>query len=200
MEKYYRISLINSISGLKSANLIATKNENGNSNLAIFNSVIHVGSNPPLLGFLMRPLQVERHTYNNIKESRLFTINQVTESTHKKAHLTSAKFANEVSEFETCEFTEDYLDDFPIPFVSESKIKIGLSLVEEHTVKSNNTIFMVGQIELLSISDELIEADGSINYNAAEGISIGGLDTYYKVSKIGKYEYARPNRRLKKLD
>ena len=52
----YRINLINSSSGYKSANLIGTKSSNGIENVAVFSSVTHIGSNPPLLGFFCRPI------------------------------------------------------------------------------------------------------------------------------------------------
>ena len=55
LSKVYRLNLINSITGYKSANLIGTQNLNGITNLAIFSSIIHIGSNPPLMGFILRP-------------------------------------------------------------------------------------------------------------------------------------------------
>ena len=76
-EKLYRTNLTNSLSGFKSANLIGTISKEGKTNLAIFNSVIHVGANPPLMGLLMRPVSDERHTYTNIKETNHFTINHI---------------------------------------------------------------------------------------------------------------------------
>ena len=57
-----RTHLINSCTGYKSANLLGTKSKNGKTNLAIFNSVIHIGSNPPMLGLILRPLTVKRDT------------------------------------------------------------------------------------------------------------------------------------------
>ena len=57
LEKIYRVNLINSCSGYKAANLIGTVSENNN-NLAIFSSLVHLGSNPPLLGFFLRPTAV----------------------------------------------------------------------------------------------------------------------------------------------
>ena len=51
MHHLYRINLINSCSGYKSANLIGTKSVDGITNVAIFSSVTHIGSNPALLGF-----------------------------------------------------------------------------------------------------------------------------------------------------
>jgi flavin reductase (DIM6/NTAB) family NADH-FMN oxidoreductase RutF len=62
-EKNFRTKFINSLSGFKSANLIGTISKTGKTNLAIFNSVIHVGANPSLIGLLIRPASVPRHTY-----------------------------------------------------------------------------------------------------------------------------------------
>lgn len=62
-----RLNLINSITGIKPANLIETVSEEGISNLAIFSSVVHLGSRPALLGFVSRPSgEIRRHTHENI--------------------------------------------------------------------------------------------------------------------------------------
>ena len=85
MERVKRLKLINSISGIKSANLIGTKSKNGISNLCIISSVTHIGSNPPLIGFISRPNnKVKRDTFNNISENPYFTINSVELSKVKK--------------------------------------------------------------------------------------------------------------------
>ena len=47
-----KINLINSATGYKSANLIGPKSEDGIPNLAIFSSVTHYGSAPPIFGFV----------------------------------------------------------------------------------------------------------------------------------------------------
>jgi len=195
LEKYYRINLINKISGLKSANLIGTASKNGQTNLAIFNSVIHVGANPPYLGFLLRPLTVERQTYNNIKETGYFTINQIIESIHQQAHQTSAKYPSETSEFDACELTAYWMKDFGVPFVDESPIKIGLSFVEEQEIKANGTVLIVGKIDHLILPKSSVNEEGHINLETLGGIGIGGLDTYYSCKEIAQYEFARPNKK-----
>ena len=48
LDKVYRLNLINSITGIKPANLIATRSKNGVDNVAIFSSVVHLGSNPAI--------------------------------------------------------------------------------------------------------------------------------------------------------
>ena len=77
-EKVWNINFINSITGFKPANLIATRSSNSIDNVAIFSSVVHLGSNPPLIGFTLRP-QDERitDTYKNILDTSLYSINSV---------------------------------------------------------------------------------------------------------------------------
>ena len=48
-KKFFRANFVNSLSGMKSANLIATKSSNGFDNLSIISSVIHIGANPALV-------------------------------------------------------------------------------------------------------------------------------------------------------
>ena len=100
MQHIYKINLINSCSGYKSANLIGTKSLDGTSNVAVFSSITHIGSNPALLGFFLRPTTVIRNTYENIKETGYFTINPIHESILKDAHHTSAKYHKSISEFD----------------------------------------------------------------------------------------------------
>ena len=50
MEQRFRASFINSLGGFKSVVLVGTANESGETNLAIFNSLFHIGANPPLCG------------------------------------------------------------------------------------------------------------------------------------------------------
>ena len=59
-------------------NLIATKSNDGFPNVAVFSSVTHLGSNPPLLGFITRPAFVPRNTYENIRKTGIYTINHIS--------------------------------------------------------------------------------------------------------------------------
>ncbi len=192
METRYRANLFNTLSGFKSANLIGTTSDNDISNLAIFNSVIHLGANPPLMGFILRPTTVERHTYDNIKNTGIYTFNHVHEDIIEKAHQTSAKYGRNISEFEACDFTEHYIRNFKAPFIKEAIIQIGLQLKEEILINANNTMLIVGEIKIVTIPVDLIEEDGSIDLPKAKTVTISGLDTYLKAEKIKKLSYAKP--------
>ena len=49
LDRFYRANLINSIVGIKQASLIGTVSNKNISNLALFSSVVHLGSNPQLV-------------------------------------------------------------------------------------------------------------------------------------------------------
>jgi flavin reductase (DIM6/NTAB) family NADH-FMN oxidoreductase RutF len=195
----YRANLINKIAGYKTANLIGTRSRSGQENLAVFNSVVHIGANPPYLGFILRPTTVERHTYENLKETGCYTINQITGRIHRQAHMTSAKFPRGVSEFETCGLKPCYLKGFSPPFVAESAIKIGLQLEEVCRIKSNDTRLVVGKVIHLILPDGALGEDGDLALESLDTVAIGGLDTYYRGVKLGRYGYARPGEDIRKL-
>jgi len=191
MEKVFRLNLINSITGYKPANLIGTAGADGATNLAIFSSVVHLGSNPPFIGMFTRPTTVPRHTYENIKATGRYTINHVQASFVAQAHYTSADFPREESEFVACDLTPEFLHDFPAPYVQESQIKMGLELVEEVAVKATGTIMLVGKVIDLYLPENLLRPDGTVNLNAAADVAISGLDAYHTVQELAAYEYAR---------
>jgi flavin reductase (DIM6/NTAB) family NADH-FMN oxidoreductase RutF len=189
--KRFRLKFVNSISGYKAVHLIGTKAENGDTNLAIFNSIVHIGSSPPLIGFIMRPLTVERNTYTNIKATGYYTINHVHRSFLKQAHYTSIKFPSSTSEFDKCNLTPEFSDSFSAPFVGESKIKLGLKLESDIEIDANGTRLIVGEVQEVFIEDNFVEEDGQIDLEQAKDICVTGLNQYSVVSKTEKMPYAR---------
>ena len=193
LDRITRLKLINSSTGIKPANLIGTINSDGQTNLAIFSSVVHLGSNPPLLGFISRPKGAEfGHTVRNIEENEQYTINHIHPEFIKKAHYTSAKFDIDISEFERCNLTQEYIKDFKAPFLKESTFKIGMHFREAIDIKVNGTILVIGEIEHLILPDDALETN-DINLEATKSVGISGLNSYYSLTKIGDFPYARVN-------
>jgi flavin reductase (DIM6/NTAB) family NADH-FMN oxidoreductase RutF len=193
MEQRKRANLINSIGGYKSVSLIGTVNNENQTNLAIFNSIVHIGANPPLIGFFVRPDSVERHTLANILAKEYYTINHINESIYVQAHQTAARYEKEISEFEATQLTAEYKDNFKAPFVKESFIQLGVQLKEKIIVQSNQTILLIGEIKLINYPTNCMENDGFINLDMAQTITCSGLDSYYKTTKIARLSYAKPN-------
>ena len=192
LPKIYRLNLINSISGYKPANLIGTISEAGKTNLAVNSSVVHLGSNPALLGLIVRPSTVPRHTLKNILETGCFTINHIHLGFTGNAHYTSARFPEEVSEFEEARLTPEYIDGFPAPYVKESDIKIGMKKIELIDITANSTTMVVGQVEHIYLPPEAISNTGMVDLNLVEDVCVSGLNTYHSVVKVAEYPYARP--------
>lgn len=193
MEQRKRANLINSIGGFKSVCLIGTTNNENQNNLAIFNSIVHIGANPPLISFFVRPDSVERHTLANILNTEYYTINHINETIYKQAHQTAARYEKEISEFEATQLTAEFKDNFKAPFVQESFIQLGVQLKEKITIQSNQTILLIGEIKLINYPSDCMENDGFINLEKAQTITCSGLDSYYKTTKIARLSYAKPN-------
>lgn len=192
LEHRYKINLFNSISGYKSANLIATKANDKKTNVAIFSSVVHYGSNPPILGFVTRPHSVPRNTYENIKETGFYTINHVNKSFFKDAHHTSAKYDKNVSEFDMTSLREIYKNNFFAPYVEQSSVQIGLKFLEEYVFKANDTILLLGRVIDLHVNDNLISEDGFVDLTKGDTAAINGLDGYSFPSNNDRLPYQRP--------
>ncbi len=194
LNKIFKINLINSCSGFKSANLLGSLSEEGVSNVAVFSSVTHLGSNPPTLGFILRPTTVPRDTYKNIKDSGIFTINHIHEDIIEDAHHTSAKYPREVSEFDMTNLEEEFKGKFKAPFVKGAPVQMSMRFIEEVYVPSNDVMLIVSQIEELYIDDALLQADGLINLSKGNIATINGLDTYAVPNFKKQLSYQRPKK------
>ena len=192
LKHLYKINLINSCSGFKSANLIGTKSKDGIENVAVFSSVTHVGSNPPILGFFCRPTTVTRDTYTNIKETGFYTINHIQESNFKEAHHTSAKYNSIISEFDKTQLQSEYKNDSFAPFVKDAPIQLEMKYLGEYQIKENDTILVLGEIQGLYINQDILTADGFINLSDANVATINGLDGYAFPKLKERLAYQRP--------
>ena len=199
MEERYRARFINSLSGFKSANLVGTVDKKGRENLSIISSCFHLGADPALMGFIVRPHTVPRHTLENILETEYFTINHVHRDIVKNAHQTSARYDKEESEFTHCKLTPSYDEKFKAPFVLESKIKIGLKKEEVIKLK-NGTELVIGKIELVILPESGLQKDGFIDIENSGTVCISGLDSYHNTEKVFRLSYAKKNRDLEELE
>lgn len=199
LSKIHRLNLINSCTGYKSANLIGTKSANGIPNLAVFSSVTHLGSNPALLGFILRPNVVPRNTYNNLKATGYFTVNHIAQNMIAQAHQTSASYDAEISEFEMVNLEQEYLSDIDVPFVKDSPVKLLCRYVNEYEIAENNTIHIIAAIEEIHFRDELVHDDYWLQLDQADVVAVNGLDGYCLPKIVARFDYARPNTPTKSI-
>ena len=192
LNKIYRINLINSITGYKSANLLGTVSKNGIENLAVFSSVTHLGSNPALLSFFVRPNVVPRNTYKNIKENKFFTVNHISKGKIEDAHHTSAKYEEDISEFDKTNFQSEYKNNWEAPFVKDSAIQLGCKYLNEYYLKENGCTMIIASIEIIFIRKGLLQDDGWVELAKGDIVTVNGLDAYALPKTIKRFEYARP--------
>jgi len=192
MPNRYRARFVNSLSGYKSANLIATQDTNGKTNLAIFSSVVHLGANPALIGFIMRPDNNDRETLNNIISTTHYTINQVSTAFYRAAHQSSARYESSVSEFNATGLSPQYIEGINAPFVEQSQLKYGMTLREILPIKLNNTQLIIGEISHVICAQNAVQDDGYIDIESLQTVSVSGLDSYHRTSRLARLSYAKP--------
>ncbi len=198
-ERFYRANFINSLTGFKSVSLIGTANKSGQTNLAIFSSVVHLGSDPALIAFINRPLQSAPHTLANIQSTGNYTINHIHPSFLEQAHQTSAKYPEKVSEFEELGLTPEWIETIQSPFVKESKIKYALTLEEIIPIQLNKTFLVIGKLQHVKLEEKILLPDGFLELDKVSSLCSNGIDAYYSTQLIDRYEYAKPGVKPKKI-
>ncbi|WP_338350132.1 flavin reductase [Nonlabens tegetincola] len=192
MDRFYRGNLITGLTGFKPAHLIGTRSKEGIDNLAIFSNVTHLGSNPALFCFILRPLGYGAgHTYENLKATGYLTLNHVNPSLIKKAHSTSAKFPVDISEFKELDIEKIERTGFKAPFVANSNIQVAASYVNDILIDENQCRLVICKITDVFLKEDYILEDGFLNLEEAESTIINGLDAYGKASLTHRYSYAQ---------
>ncbi len=194
-ERFYRANFVNSLTGFKSVSLIGTINKKGQCNLGVFSSLVHIGSDPALVGYINRPIKAAPHTIANIQATGMYTINHIHPSFLERAHQTSAKYPEEVNEFEEVGLTAEFLESLPAPFVKESKIKYALTLEEIIPIKLNDTFLVIGKIQQAILEDGILLPDGFLELDKALSVCSNGIDGYYSTRLIDRYQYAKPGQK-----
>lgn len=195
-DSMYRRHFMNSLPGPRGVHLVGTKGYRGQENLGVFSSFVHISaSSPPLLGFIMRPLTVPRHTYHHLKASGWFTINTLHPEFLEQAHQASANYPLGESEFAATGLTPIYSEACPAPYVQEAKVRIGLTFEEEHKITGIETYFIVGRIQELFVPDNAVAESGHIDHGLLETMTVAGLDTYHEVGMGRRLPYARPGKK-----
>ncbi|GAK99306.1 flavin reductase family protein [Nonlabens ulvanivorans] len=200
MDRFYRGNLINSVTGFKSANLLATRSIDEIDNVAMFSSVTHLGSNPAMFSFVQRPLgHGVGHTYENLKSTGKITLNHVNMNLVDRAHQSSAKYAEHISEFDELDIELLRRDNFKAPFVNEATIQVAAEYVNEYPIKENNCILVICKITDIFIRPDILHKDGWLDISKAGSVAINGLDGYAIAKTKKRLSYAQVDKELEEL-
>ena len=199
LEQSFRASFVNSLLGFKSVALIGSVNKEGQTNLAVFSSFVHIGANPPYIAFISRPDSVERHTLSNILEKGFYTVNHIQPSIYEQAHQTSARYPREVSEFDVTKLTVEYKNGFEAPFVKESSIQLGVQFKEQIHLTINNTLLIIGEISQVYYPKNCLCEDGFLDLEKAKTVTCSGLDSYHTTERLARLSYAKASKELERI-
>jgi flavin reductase (DIM6/NTAB) family NADH-FMN oxidoreductase RutF len=193
LERRFRGNLINSIGGFKPLMLLGTQSIEGNNNLATFSSYFHLGADPALCGIVIRPSEPGENTLGNILSNGHYTLNHVLPDFYEKAHQTSAKYPQGISEFEAVGLTPEFRQEIRAPFVKESRVKIACRMEEKIDILLNGTTIIIGRMIHMEFPEDCLLTDGCIDIEMAQSVTCSGLDTYHVTNKLGKLGYAKFN-------
>ena len=191
MDRFTRTHFINTLSGFKSVSLIGTLNKLGQANLAIFSNLVHIGADPALIGFINRPTEAAPHTLANIQETEYYSVTHIHPGIYKKAHQTSAKYPEHISEFEAVGLKPLFRPGISAPFVEESHIQYLLKLEEVIPIKLNGTFLVVGSLQQAFIPENIMDEDGYLSIEKANSLCSLGINGYYETKLLEKLPYAK---------
>lgn len=194
MDCRQRVNLINAVVGFKCVNLIGTVDLLGNENLAVFSSIIHLGSSPALIGFITRPDSVERHTLTNLLTTGVYTINHINTGIFEQAHQTSARYDATISEFDATGLKSELKNGFQAPFVAQSNIQIAMKFKQKIDIELNGTILIIGEIDAIHYPEDCLCTDGFIDIEKADTITCSGLDSYHSTNRLSRLSYAKADK------
>lgn len=193
MDLLARVQFATSLPGPKPISLIGTADNAGQTNLAPFSSILHLGSSPCLLGMVSRPDLVDRHTLANLIETRVWTINHLHPEILDAAHQCSARYPKDTSEFDATGLTAHYEPGFAAPFVRESRFRIGMELEDIIHIPVNQTKLIVGRVVLVQIPGERLMNHGGIDLIGLECLASTALDTYFELQPLARLAHAKPD-------
>lgn len=191
MEQRYRTTFVNSLSGFHPVVLVGSRSAAGKSHLATFNSLVHIGANPPLFGLISRPDTVKKHTLENIRSTGVYSINFLSTEHIAAIHRAAARFDEDADKFRKTGLTECTLPGSNLPYVGEAAIKIGMRCENIIPIPANGTWLIVGSIEAVEIRSEIIASDGFVRLHEEKIAACAGLDAYFSTTLLNRFAYPK---------
>lgn len=140
---------------------VSTMSAAGVSNLAPFSFFTGASANPPVICFcpMVRPNGSTKDTLNNVRETREFVVNIVSEEISRQMNLCSGEYPPDVDEFEVSRLTGIASEVVRPHRVSESPVQMECRLVEivELSVKPLGGSMVFGEVIRFHLNDEIAE-------------------------------------------
>jgi len=178
----------------------STLDADGNPNLSPFSFFNVFSANPPILVF--SPARrvsnnTSKHTLANAKQTKEVVINVVNFDMVQQASLSSTEYPKNVNEFEKAGLTM-VKSDLVKPFrVGESPVQFECKVndIIELGTEGGAGNLIICEVVKLHITEEVLNADDTINQEALDLVARAG-GSYYTRAKKGFFEIPKPLRTL----
>lgn len=166
---------------------VSTMSAAGVLNLAPFSFFNAFCADPPVVGFAPVWRTPAKDTITNIRATREFVVNVVSEDIAEAMNVCSAEFPPDVDEFQQSQLTPIPSAVVKPPRVKESKIHMECSLLQivDFSEKPHGGSLVLGQVVRMHVDDDLID----------EGYKIDA-DKLRAIGRMGGPEYARTRDRF----
>jgi flavin reductase (DIM6/NTAB) family NADH-FMN oxidoreductase RutF len=178
---------------------VSSLNADGQPNLAPFSFFTAVSSEPPVILFCPSQRSSdngEKDTYHNVRASREFVVNFVTESTAEAMNITATEFPSAVNEFERAGLTPVPSVMVKAPRVLESPIHFECKLLQ--TLDIGDGHIVIGEIVYMHFSEEVYRTGNYIDTLALQPIGRLAGNSYSRINDL--FQLVRPPSELKPKD
>jgi flavin reductase (DIM6/NTAB) family NADH-FMN oxidoreductase RutF len=173
---------------------VSTVDPAGVRNLAPFSYFMGVSAEPPVIAFAVtsRPGPLQKDTLRNIRSSKEFVVNFVTEALAEAMNLTSGEYAPEVDEFALAGLTALPGELVQAPRVAESPVQWECRLLQEIVVseKPAGATLVLGEVVRMHVDDAVRDAKGRIDPERYRAIGRMGGSGYTRTRD--RFDMIRP--------
>jgi len=171
---------------------VSTMSADGHTNLAPFSYFNAVSSRPPLVSISINDRADDpKDTLRNIRETREFVVNVVTESILDAMVRTAGEWPQEVSEFGPSGLTPVPSERVRPPYVAESPLQLECVLHRE--IALGNSFLVVGEVVLARVRDEML-TDGRVDPAKLAPVGRLGGELYAPLGPVLKRARPRVSR------
>lgn len=174
---------------------VSSLDAGGACNLAPYSFFNMVSANPPVIMFAptIRRDATHKDTLNNIRQTKEFTVNIVTEAVEDAMNLTSADFHSSVDEYDEAGLTKVQASVIHGFRVKESPVALECKLHDVYsfgdTPGAGQVVF--GRVVAVHVDDSVLGEDGYADQDKLLTIGRMGRSTYTRTRD--NFEIPRPN-------
>lgn len=177
---------------------VSTLSLSGTANLAPFSYFNAVSSEPPLVAIAIADRADDpKDTLRNIRETREYVVNIVSESLLDAMVRTAGEWPRAVSEFGPSGLTPAPSERVRPPYVAESPLQLECTLYRE--VPLGNSFLMVGEVVLARVRDDVM-VDGRVDPARLAPVGRLGGELYAPLGPVLKRSRPKVSRATGELD